>query len=65
MDSFPRLVMSFPEEFEIVENNEEELEDGYGGGAVGSDFTMCKGKAKTCKSNPVLRVLIKFYISIA
>ena len=31
-----------PEEFEIVENNEEELEDGYGGGAVGSNFTMCK-----------------------
>ena len=42
MDSFPRLVMSLPEEFEIVENNEEELEDGYGGGAVGSNFTMCK-----------------------
>ena len=50
MDSFPRLVMSLPEEFEIVENNEEELEDGYGDGAVDSDFTMCKEKAKTCKS---------------
>ena len=50
MDSFPRLVMSLPEEFEIVENNEEELEDGYCGGAVGSDFKMCKEKAKTCKS---------------
>ena len=38
MDSFPRLVMSLPEDFEIVENNEEELEDGYGGGAVGMKF---------------------------
>ena len=46
MDSFPRLVVSLIPE-EIVENNEEELEDGYCGGAVGSDFTMCKEKAKT------------------
>ena len=26
------------------------LQVGYGGGAVGSNFTMCKEKAKTCKS---------------
>ena len=31
------------------------LQVGYGGGAVGSDFTMCKEKAKTCKDIVILK----------
>lgn len=48
MDSYPRLVMSLPEEFEIVGSAQEELEDG--GSQEGNEVSTCKENGKTCKS---------------
>ena len=48
MDSYPRLVMSLPEEFEIVGSGQEEWEDG--GDQEGNDVSTCLEDGKTWKS---------------